>query len=352
MTISLCMIVKNEEDVLARCLESANKIADEIIVVDTGSTDRTAQIAEQFTQKVYHYRWIDDFAAARNFSFEKATMDYILWLDADDVILPEDQDALLALKQSLDPSVDIVMMQYHVGFDERGVPNFTYERERLLKRTRNYRWEGRIHEAIPPKGNILHSQIAITHRKEKPGDPDRNLRIFETILDTDGTLDPRQQYYYARELSAHGRNKEAIQWLTQFLDEGKGWVEDNLGACLELATCYFRTGDHTHAIQALTRSFLYDLPRPQACCMLASAFFDAQDYSKAIYWYQAALSCPPPSRSGFCQPDYWDFIPYIQLCVCFDRIGDRNNALLYHEKAKRLKPYDSSVKQNDVYFYG
>ena len=80
-TISLCMIVKNEEDVLERGLESAAEV-----MVDTGSTDRTESIARKCADLVEHYKWTDDFAAARNFAFSKATMDYICWLDADDVI--------------------------------------------------------------------------------------------------------------------------------------------------------------------------------------------------------------------------------------------------------------------------
>ena len=85
-TVSLCMIVRNEEDVLGRCLESVKDIVDEIIIVDTGSTDKTKEIAGRFTNAVYDFPWIDDFSAARNFSFSKATMDYQMWLDADDVI--------------------------------------------------------------------------------------------------------------------------------------------------------------------------------------------------------------------------------------------------------------------------
>ena len=71
-TVSLCMIVRNEEDVLGRCLESVKDIVDEIIIVDTGSTDRTKEIAGRFTNTVYDFPWIDDFSAARNFSFSKA----------------------------------------------------------------------------------------------------------------------------------------------------------------------------------------------------------------------------------------------------------------------------------------
>ncbi len=77
ITISLCMIVKNEEDVLARCLDCVQNLVDEIIIVDTGSTDRTKEIARRYTTRIIDFPWNDDFSAARNLSFSHATMDYI-----------------------------------------------------------------------------------------------------------------------------------------------------------------------------------------------------------------------------------------------------------------------------------
>ena len=77
ITISLCMIVKNEEKVLARCLDSIADLMDEIIIVDTGSSDNTKEIAKKYTDKIYDFAWIDDFSAARNYSFSKATKEYI-----------------------------------------------------------------------------------------------------------------------------------------------------------------------------------------------------------------------------------------------------------------------------------
>lgn len=78
ITISLCMIVKNEEQVLSRCLDSLAGLMDEIIIVDTGSCDRTREIAARYTDKIYDYIWKDDFADARNFAFSKASMEYII----------------------------------------------------------------------------------------------------------------------------------------------------------------------------------------------------------------------------------------------------------------------------------
>ena len=84
ITISVCMIVKNEELLLAQCLDSLQNIADEIIIVDTGSTDRTKEIASRYTDKIFDFPWIHDYSAARNFAAEQASMEYIYMADADE----------------------------------------------------------------------------------------------------------------------------------------------------------------------------------------------------------------------------------------------------------------------------
>lgn len=135
------MIVKNEEMCLARCLNCVKDIVDEIVIVDTGSTDNTKEIAYQFTDKVYDYEWIDNFSDARNFSFSKATKPYMMWLDADDILLEKDQLELKKLKQNLLPEVDMVMMKYFTAFDKEGNPTFSYYRERIMAKRMNYQWE-------------------------------------------------------------------------------------------------------------------------------------------------------------------------------------------------------------------
>ena len=110
ITISLCMIVKNEEKVLARCLDSLKGLMDEIIIVDTGSTDNTKEIARQYTDLVYDFSWCEDFAAARNFSFSKATMEYIYAPDADEYIDELNRKRFAMLKAALLPEIEIVQM--------------------------------------------------------------------------------------------------------------------------------------------------------------------------------------------------------------------------------------------------
>lgn len=350
-TISLCMIVKNESEVLARCLDSVRDAVDEIIIVDTGSDDGTREIAQRYTACVYDFEWIDDFSAARNFSFSKATMDYCMWLDADDVLTPAARDALRALKETLDPSVAVVMMKYDTAFDESGRAALSYYRERLIRRDAGMRWAGAIHEAIAPIGKVLHSDIAVSHRKLRAGDPDRNLRIFEKLIANGQSLCPREQFYYGRELSWHGQYEKAARIFQTFLDDGLGWIENNIDACRQLAVCLRALGDKPGALRALLRSFEYDAPRAELCCDIGAHFLEQQAYTQAIFWYRTAAACKRGDTSGaFVSSDCYDYIPYLQLCVCYDRLGDHSRAKAYNNLAAVIRPDSSAVLHNRAYF--
>ena len=350
-TISLCMIVKNEEEVLARCLNSARGMADEIIIIDTGSCDRTKEIALQFTQHVYDFEWIDHFAAARNFAFSKGSCDYLMWLDADDVILPEDAAAFLQFKASLDPSVDTVMMKYNIAFDEQGKPTFTYYRERVMRRCEKATWEGAIHEVVTPFGKIIHSPIAVTHRRKENTDPQRNLRLFENLLARGETFNPREQFYYARELFYNARYQDAVAVFETFLDDGRGWIENNIEACRVQAQCLHALGEPERAKQALVRSFNYDTPRAEVCCELGYHFFAQQKLEPAIHWYKSALLCARKETSGaFTQEECYGYLPHLQLCICYDRLGQYDIAAAHNEEAGKLRPQSSAYLHNKKYF--
>lgn len=352
-TISLCMIVKNEEDILERCLESTLDIVDEIIIVDTGSTDGTRKIAQKYTDKIYDFQWIDDFSAARNYSFSKATMDYILWLDADDVIIPKDREKLKKLKATLDSSVDIVMMKYNIGFDIFGNVTFSYFRERLSKRSRNFQWHEPVHEYLELYGKIIYTDVCITHKKMHISDTGRNIAIYKKILKDGKDLSPRGLYYYARELKDNNQYPEAIEYFNKFLDTEKGWVEDNIRACYELSKCYEVTGEKTDSLRILFRSFEHDTPRGEICCQIGYYFKSLHDYEKARFWFELVLSLKKPDNClGFIEDDYWDFIPCIELVVCYDKLNDIEKAIQYNEKAGDLKPNHPSVLYNKNYFEG
>ena len=351
VTISLCLIVRNEEAVLERLLESVTGVFDEIIIVDTGSTDKTREIAMQYTPDVYDYTWNDDFAAARNFSFSKATMDYWMWMDADDVLEPGDRDELLDLKRVMNKETDTVMMRYNVAFDKSGNPTMSYMRERIIKRCGELPWLGAVHEVIVPRGIILYSNIAISHKKLGPGDPDRNLRIYEKQLAEGKVLDARGKYYYARELYYHARYSDAAEMFREFMAMDTAWQENLIEACQILARCLYAQKQDEMALDALFHSFCYDIPRAEICCDIGKHFFDRQRYQTAIYWYeQAKAQTLTSAAKGFRSPECYDYIPNIQLCMCYYKEGDLARAEQYNEKAGEIRPDSKSYLHNKKFF--
>jgi glycosyltransferase involved in cell wall biosynthesis len=345
------MIVKNEEMVIGRCLNSVKGIVDEIIIIDTGSTDSTKEIAKGFTDNVFDFEWINDFSAARNYSYSKATMDYILILDADDVILEEDRKKFKNLKQNFNEAVDIVMMKYNVGFDAKGNVTYSCFRERLSRRSGNYKWFEPVHECLQLSGNIINVDIAITHKKMVAPVPGRNLAIFEKTVSQGKELSPRGLYYFARELKDNGRNNEAIEYFNKFLDTEKGWVEDNIRACSDLSRCYSLITDSKNTLKALLRSFEYDNPRAELCCQIGYYYKARWNYSQALFWFELATNLKKPENGwGFIDHDSYGFVPCIELAVCYDKLGNIEEAIKYNNMAGKYRPEDPSVLYNRKYF--
>lgn len=350
VTISLCMIVKNEEDTLARCLISVKDIVDEIIIVDTGSTDRTKEIAGLFTDKIYDFEWINDFSAARNYSFSKATKEYILWLDADDILLEEDRMKLKELKRALDTSVDVVMMNYNYAFDDKGNVLLSHFRERMLKRSRNFRWNDPIHEFISFGGNIRNTDITITHKKTHANNR-RNLIILENMLKEGKEFTPRNMFYYAREKFNVSEYDDAIEYFNKHLDSEKGLPADNITSCIHLAKAYRIKKDRKNMIKSLLRSFEYDTPRAEVCCLLGYYYKDTEDYKRATFWFDLATKLNTPlSKWDPVLHEYWGFVPCFEMGVCYFKLGNISEAIKYNDKAAEYKPGHPSILQNKQIF--
>lgn len=351
ISISLCMIVRNEEDTIERCLTSVRGIADEIIIVDTGSVDRTREIASRFTDKIYDFDWIDDFSAARNYSYEQAAMDYLLWLDADDIILPEDVIKFIKLKETLPPDIDAVMMRYNTGFDGQGRVIFSCFRERLSKRSGNFKWREPVHEYLDAGGKRINSDVCITHAKPHGRQSDRNISIYENLMAKGTELSPRGVYYYARELMDHERYSDAIKWFESFLDSGRGWVEDNIAACSELAKCHLAKNQSGEALSSMLRSFCYDNPRAEICCQIGYYFMQQYEYGQAAFWFGLVLKLEKKDDNwGFRMEDCRGYIPCLELAVCLDKLGEYEKAAKYNEMALEYKPDSPAALKNKEYF--
>lgn len=350
ITISLCMIVKNEEDVIGNCLDSVKDVVDEINIIDTGSTDTTLDIVKKYTDRIYHFKWIDDFSAARNFSFQKATKDYILWLDADDILLKEDAKKLKKLKNTLNTNTDCVTFFYNYAQDPQGNPALIFRRERLVKRISNFKWVGFIHEFIGgDKLNTLDADITVTHKRIH-GDSDRNLNIYQKKLKEGVKFSDRDTYYYGKELFYHGMKNEAIKEFESLLNKNI-WIEEKIDIIAILSDCYCSNNNKEKAIHSLLSAFEIAPPRAEIVYRLGLIYEMSERYFEAIYWYESIQNIKfPDNPSGFMHKELWDFRPYLQLCICYLRVGNADKAFTYHKKAKELQPNNSFIIQNDTFF--
>lgn len=341
------MIVKDEEQTLARCLDCVMQFADEIIIVDTGSSDKTISIAKNYTDKIFYFKWCDDFSAARNFSFSKATCDFVMWLDADDVITKDNAEKIAKLKYRND--FDVAFLKYAAAFDG-DKPTFVYYRERIIRRSLNLLWQGEVHEAITPVGRIIYSDACIFHKKVKLNPAARNLEIYRSKIRRGERLDERQKFYYGRELYFNGYYSECVGVLEDYL-KGGGWVENKIEACKTLYHALTRLKRDREAEKAILYALSLSYPRAEECCILANIFELKGEYGSAIYWYERALGSKESAQNGgFVNLDYLGFIPSIRLCVIYDRLGNLKEANRYNEIAGSFKPNDKSYLYNKEYF--
>lgn len=223
--ISVCMIVKNEEAMLAECLQSVAG-ADEIIVCDTGSTDRTVEIAERYGARICHYEWTDHFADARNAAIAHAACDYILVIDADERLDPGGIDALRAYHTD-----DAYYIKIHSCTGE-----WEHDAARYFRNDPEIRFVGRIHETLNIHPKVL-VDVFITayHSPAHEQDPNRNIRVLTKCLE-DEPGNSRWHYYLAREYFYRQDMAKAEQLFLECINasEWSGEIED---ALLYVARC-------------------------------------------------------------------------------------------------------------------
>lgn len=290
-TFSLCMIVKNESAVLKRCLISIADIMDEIIIVDTGSTDNTKEIAAEFTDKIYDYTWIDDFAAARNFAFSKANMDYIYSADADEVLDELNRQRLMQLKELILPEIEIVQMHYITPPEYNTTANFIREyRPKLYRRLRTFTWVDAVHETVRLEPVIYNSDIEIQHLPQNMHSS-RDFGIFQSVFAKEGKLSDKLHSMYAKELFISGTDedfKQAEEVFASMLYHPEATDEMQREAICVLS--------HIKRITGLTDEFfsLAFKLMPDALCAeisyeIGCYFMEKEDYMEAVSWFETAV---------------------------------------------------------------
>ena len=331
--ISLCMIVKNEERTLARCLDSIADLMDEIIIVDTGSTDRTKEIAVRYTDKVLDFEWIQDFSAARNFALSHATMEYIYTADADEVLDPENRKRFRYLKECILPEIEIVQMKYGNQLQHGSVYNFDEEyRPKLFKRLREFVWEGSIHETVRLEPVVYDSDIVVTHLPEKPHG-DRDLANFRNQTAKGVRLNKRLHNMYARELYLAGKKEDLEAAMDFFMESASDVSRD--GDEITEACCVVARAARLKKEPLLFFKYVSKVVAGEGCseicCEMGHFYEEACDYEEAVVWYYNAAYETQPVLSIACG----NREPLEGLIRCYEILGMEEQAGGYREEMER-----------------
>ncbi len=335
ITVSLCMIVKNEERILRRCLDSVKDLADEIIIVDTGSTDATKKIAAEYTDKIYDFEWIQDFSAARNFAFSKATCDYIYTADADEVIDEENRNKFKLLKETLLPEIEIVQMYYGNQLSFGTIYNYDKElRPKLFKRLRTFEWIEPIHETMRLSPIIFDSDITITHLPEQSHTA-RDLMAFRNQIEKGRCLSDRLRNLYAKELFVSGKDEDFLKaetYFTQMADSGELSMDSFKEAVCVIVKAAALRGD----IVKFFRYAMKDVASEgvsEVCYELGDFYFRIGEYEEAAMWfYNAAYE-----TTCILNIHYGGDMPLAKLASCYEKMGCDELACEYALKAEEWK---------------
>lgn len=335
ITISVCMIVKNEEKVLKRCLDSLADLADEIILVDTGSSDRTKEIAGSYGCKVFDFEWIDDFSAARNFSFSKASMDYIYVADADEVIDEVNRERFLKLKQCLLPEIDIVQMLYTNQLSFNTTYNFNEEyRPKLFKRLRRFTWTDPIHETVMLEPAIYDSEIEILHMPEN-NHAGRDFSVFQRLIQKGIPFSDKLIGMYARELFIAGKEEDFLlsePFFESLLEQEASESRMKLIQCI-LVRCGRIKNDSELILKYALKNMASGKASAEVCYEVGEYFYNKGDIREAVIWYMNAAF----ETEAELNIRYSRDLPLERIASCYEMAGNLEEADNYRKQAMELK---------------
>jgi glycosyltransferase involved in cell wall biosynthesis len=350
-TVSLCMICKNESNNIAGLMDDVCPVLEEIIVVDTGSTDGTLKILEGKKEQypnlqVHHFDWVHDFSAARNYAFSLAgDVDWIFWVDGDDRV---NQEALKHFKDHVldNPNVDAWILPYIYSKYPDGSPQTYLSRERFLRKSRNPKWIGAIHETVDifQMRQANHDNPKIEHNTQgKQIEPRRNLKILAKEFEKNPN-DHRTAYYYAKELFDH-IDPAATEKLVHYINLPCKYWDDEIGARFRLAKTYVAEGKYRDAL--LTVDPIYHLDgtrrRSEYYFIYGEVEYRLKNYDVAIAWYERCLT-DPPGAPRVLSLEYWTWHPLKKIAECYKELGNWEKCYEYAERVSSILPGDYGTK--------
>jgi tetratricopeptide (TPR) repeat protein len=300
--VSLCMIVRDEEQNLEACLAPVADLVDEIVIVDTGSHDATKSIASRFTANVHDFPWCDDFAAARNECLRHATGDWIFWLDADDRIRPEQIPLLRQTFGGLDERPRVMMMDIVMPPSSPQEEIQIVSHARLFRRHPLVRWQGRIHEQLGPCFETLGYQRVFTDVQiEHLGYIDRvqahrKLQSKLRLLRMDYAVnpdDPCTLLHLATALCGAGRLDEAQAHILRLLCVADHDPNYSRWGYETQVRILLTVGKIEQALQCAQRGTARFRGSLQLQYMRAMAEYILQDHNRAAQTLEELIASPP-----------------------------------------------------------
>ena len=308
---SLAIIGRNSAEGLKALLDCYGKYPDEIVFVNTGIDEKepgfaeTNSVAESFGAKVFHFPWIDDFAAARNFSFSKCSHDFVMWLDTDDLVEnPQrcDENIRMALKNG----VELIFMEYLYEFDRFGNCTTLQDRERVVRKS-SFWWPDTapVHECLcatkvvtpaympPNAGRVVHTR-KMEDIESKRAASRRNLKILRKHFVEDGkTPELRMLYYWGNTLAGLGDHEGAVvkykEYLTRSVREGNGHEGELISARMLLGEMLMILGRMDEAQAAIAPAIVERPDLPTGYLILAKLALDRRDYDKVVLYCKQVL---------------------------------------------------------------
>ncbi len=331
--LSACLIVKNEAVLLPRCLESIQSFVDEIIVVDTGSSDNTMEIAHGYGARVHHFAWIDDFSAARNESLRHASSEWIFYIDADEIVDPVNAGKIRQVI-TRDDIMAATVRQCIPQQTDNIATAFYSEYCRLFRRHPAIRFEGTIHEQILPSierlgGKVLRSDIIINHwayaidEEKKRRRAERNLHCLLAEI-KNSPDDPFIHINLGMTYRDLGQQDAAINSFYCALQKDDGYIKRELigSAHLNLAKIYLKSGNNTKATYHAQQIAVFDPANPLSDYLLATLAVAEEQFSKAIFHLERAI-CTAKGETGISPSVELNLAQvYLELGSCRSAMGN------------------------------
>jgi glycosyltransferase involved in cell wall biosynthesis len=348
--ISVALIVRNEAENIPTCLSSVRDHVDEIIVVDTGSTDDTKRIVRQFTEKIFDFVWCDDFGKARQFAFDQATGDWVFWMDADDILVGGEH--LRGEIAAAPPEMND--MQWKYIYMTNGVPTLEHWRERCVRNDGSFRWVGRVHETLQTEqaDNRFYSQKIYLehHQQHQPTRSRRNLNILEAeAAELGAAVSPRTLFYLGNEYMEYGEWDKAAESYRRYLQRG-GWQDERYFAAIRLGRSLRNLTRFDEALDAYLSALKERPDFPHAYFGLAEIYYYQQAWDRVIHWAEIGERMPSPVTTLFLVKTEWEYDWLIHYTNALYHVGRLQDALEWTNYALQLRPEDAYHLSNKTYF--